>query len=68
MLGRIIDTIKSCHAALSTQIETIRVDFAILKDDVHKIRYRVTNAEQRINTVEDELNPLLAQVRDAAAD
>lgn len=54
--------------ALSTQIETIRVFFAILKDDVHKIRHRVTSAEQRISTVEDELNSLLVHVRDVAVD
>lgn len=40
-LSQIMATIKSCHASLSTQIETIRVDFALLKDDVHKIRNRV---------------------------
>lgn len=64
-LAQIMDTIKSCPAF--NQIETILVDFAILKDDVKKIRHRVTNAEQRISTVEDELNPLLVQVRDTAA-
>ena len=47
-LMQIMDTIKSCHAALSSQVDAIRVDFAILKDDVQKVRQRVTQAEQRI--------------------
>lgn len=67
-LLQIMDTIKSCHAALSTQIETIRVDFALLKDDVRKVKQRVTQTEQRISTVEDDLHPLLLQVRDMSAD
>lgn len=48
-LLQIMVTIKSCHAALSTQIETIRVDFALLKDNVHKVRQRFTQTEQRIS-------------------
>lgn len=32
-------------------IKTIWVDFALLKDDVHKVRERVTTAEQRISAV-----------------
>lgn len=39
-LSKVMATIKSCHASLSTQSETIRVDFALPKDDVHKIRHR----------------------------
>lgn len=67
-LLQIMDTIKSCHAALSTQIETIWVDFALLKDDVQRVKQRVTQMEQRISAVEDDLNPLLMQVRDMTAD
>lgn len=67
-LLQIMDTIKSCHAALSTQIETIRVDFALLKDDVQKVRQRVTQTEHRISAVEDDLNPLMIHVRDLSAD
>lgn len=40
------------------------MEFAILKDDVQKVRQRVTQTEQRISAVEDDLNPLLLQVRD----
>lgn len=67
-LTQIMDNIKSYHASLSAQIETIRVDFALLKDDVHKIRHGVTNAEQRISEVKDDLNPLMVQMRDVTAD
>lgn len=63
-----MNSIKSCHAALSTQIETTWVDFALLKDNVQKVRQRVLQTEQRISAVEDDLNPLLIQVRDMMAD
>lgn len=56
-LSQIMVTIKSCHASLSTQLETIRVYFALLKDHVRKVRDRVTTAEQRISAVEDDLTP-----------
>lgn len=61
-------TIKSCHASLSTKIETIRVDFALLKDDVHKIRNRVTTTEHRISADEDDLTPLMVTVVEVAVD
>lgn len=67
-LLQIMETIKSCHASLYTQIETIRVDFTLLKHNVHKVRLRVTQPEQLIRAVENDLNPLMMQVRDVAAD
>lgn len=67
-LTQIPDTIKSCLASLSMQIETLRVDFAILKEDVHKVRNRVSNAEQCISAVEDDLNPLMVTGREVVVD
>lgn len=43
-LSQIMSTIKQCQASLSMKIDTLWVDFSLLKDDVHKIRHRGTNA------------------------
>lgn len=67
-LSQIMATIKSCHASLSTQIETIRVDIAQLKDDVHKIRNWVTTAKHRIPAIEHALTLLMVMVQEVAAD
>lgn len=67
-LSQIMAAIKMCQSSLTNQIDTLRVDFSLLKDDVHKIRHRVTNAEQHISTVEDDLYPLSSSFRDVQAE
>lgn len=67
-LSQNMETIKSWHACLYIQIDSIRVDFALLKDDVHKVRKWVTTAEQRISAVEDDLTPLMLTVWEVVVD
>lgn len=40
------------------------MDLSLLKQDVHKLCHRITNAEQRIGDLEDESCPIQATVND----
>lgn len=53
-----MEALHSCQIALTTQIETARLDLSIVKHDVQKIHSRITTADQRISDIEDTVTPL----------
>lgn len=56
--------IKDYKASLTVQMESIHIDFSLLKQDVQNLRER-TGAEERFSSQEDTVHPLAATVRTA---
>lgn len=52
--------IQDCKASLTTQMETIHIDFSLLDQDVQTLTERTGTAEERISTLEDIVHPLYA--------
>lgn len=55
-LADIMFPIQDCKASLTTQIESIRIDFYLLKQN---LRYRTGATEERIISLEDTVHPYL---------
>lgn len=45
-------------------MDSIKTDLSFLKQDVHNLRHRVSNAEQCIGELKDETRPLQSSVRE----
>lgn len=52
--------IKDCIASLTAQIETICIDFSLLKQDVQNLHDRMGAAEEPISSLEYTVHPLTA--------
>lgn len=52
--------IKDCKASLTAQMETIHIDFSLLKQDLQNLRERTGAAEEHIGSLEETVCPLSA--------
>lgn len=59
-----MEAIQHSHASLTTHMDSIKMDLSFLKQDVHNLCHRVTNAEHCFGNLEDERRPLQASVRE----
>lgn len=55
---RLLEAITFCRTSLAAQVEEVKVDISLLRQDFQKLRDRVTTAEVRLGVVEDALPPL----------
>ena len=51
------EAVATCQATLTTKIEEVKVDVSLVRQDIQKLRERVTVAGVRLGTVEDSLPP-----------
>lgn len=71
---KVLEAITACQAAvitcqtnLTTRIEEVKVDISLVRQDFHKLRERVTEAEFRLSNVEDSPPPSEFHRRHSAA-
>ena len=58
----ILIAIKESKEAVERKVEEVRVDVSLLRHDLRGVADRVTEAEARISTAEDEITKLRSQV------
>lgn len=54
--------IKDCKASLTVQMESIHIDFSLLKQDIQNLWERTGEAEECISSLEDTVHPSAATV------
>lgn len=59
----VLKTIKVNHSDLMGKVAELKLDITIMRQDMHKIRDRVSETERRISDLEDTVNPLLPAVK-----
>ena len=64
-LAEIMMAIKDVKTSLTIQMESIHIDFSLLKQDVHNLRDRTGEVEGRVSSLEDVVHPLSATMRTA---
>lgn len=57
---KLLEAITFCRISLTAQIEEVKVDISLIRQDLHKLRNRVRATETRISDVEDIILPLQA--------
>ena len=58
----ILNAVKESREAVERRVEEVRVDVSLLRQDLRGVADRVTEAETRISTAEDEIIKLQSQV------
>lgn len=61
-LSAILQTISASQALVEGKIREVRMDMALIRQDLRNATARLTEAESRISNVEDELGQLKAQM------
>lgn len=61
-LSAILQAISTSQASVEGKIGEVRVDTALIRQDLRNATARISEAESRISTVEDELGQLKTQV------
>lgn len=56
--ARVLEAISDCKSSLTCKIEEVKIDVSLIRQDLQKLRERVTETETRISRVEDEMPPL----------
>lgn len=56
---KLLEAITFCRTSLTAQIEEVKMDISLIRQDFQKLRDRVKEAETRLSTVEDAIPPLL---------
>lgn len=56
--ARVLEAILDCKSTLTSKIEEVKVDVSLIRQDLQKLRERVTETETRLSRVEDEVPPL----------
>lgn len=56
--ARVLEAISDCKSTLTCKIEEVKVDVSLIRQDLQKMRERVTETETRISQVEDSVPPL----------
>lgn len=57
-MAKVLDAIAALQGTLSTKIDEVKLNISLLRQDLSKLKYRVTETETRIGTAEDLLHPL----------
>lgn len=57
---KLLEAITFCPTSLTAQIEEVKVDISLIRQDLHKLSNRVKSAETRISDIEDTIPPLQA--------
>lgn len=60
--ARILEAVSVCQTTLTSKIEEVKVDISLIRQDIHKLRERVSETERGIGQAEDELPPLQINV------
>lgn len=55
---KLLEAITFCRTSLASQIEEVKVDISLVRQDLHKLQDRVKETETRISNVDDAI-PLL---------
>ncbi|XP_073453816.1 uncharacterized protein [Aquarana catesbeiana] len=58
--SKVLEAISTCQATLTTKIEEVKVDISLIRQDLHKLRDRVSEAEHRLSHAEVAIPPLQA--------
>lgn len=61
-LAKVLTTIKVNHADLMGKVDVVKIDLAIMWQDMHKLHGRVTETEQCISDLEDTVTPILPKM------
>ena len=56
--ARVLEAIATCQTILTTKIEEVKTDVLLIRQDMAKLRDRVTETETRISRAEDVSHPL----------
>lgn len=62
--ARVLAAIAESRTYLTNRIDEVKVDISLIRQDMQKIRERVTETEARISVVEDTIAPVPQDVRD----
>lgn len=55
---RLLEAITFCRTSLTAQIEEVKMDISLIRQDFQKLRDRVTTAETQLGLVEGAIPPL----------
>lgn len=58
--AKVLDAIAALQTTLTTKIDEVKIDISLLRQDLSKVKDRVTETETRISNVEDILKPTTA--------
>lgn len=61
---KVLAAIYACQASLTTQIEEVKVDISLIRQDAQRTRECLTEVKQRVSTLEDQGLPLFSMVRE----
>lgn len=56
--AQVLEAISDCKSTLTGKIGEVRIDVSLIKQDLQKLRERVTETENRISRVKDEVPPI----------
>lgn len=56
--ARVLEAISDCKSTLMGKIEEVKIDVSLIRQDLQKLRDGVTETENRISHVEDDMHPL----------
>lgn len=56
--ARVLDAIAALQGTLTAKIDEVKIDISLLRQDLSKVKDRVTETETRIGTVEDIMHPM----------
>lgn len=59
---KLLEAINLCRTSLASQIEEVKVDISLIRQDFHKLRDRVKETETRISDMEDTIPPMRTEV------
>ncbi|XP_073453831.1 uncharacterized protein [Aquarana catesbeiana] len=55
---KVLDAIAALQGTLTAKIDEVKIDISLLRQDLSRVRDRVTEVETRVGTMEDTLYPL----------
>lgn len=56
--ARVLEAISLCQCTLTAKIEEVKVDISLIRQDIHKLKERVSENKHRVGHVEAEIPPL----------
>lgn len=62
--AKVLDAIATLQGTLTAKVDEVKIDISLLRQDLSKLKDRVTETETRISTAEDILHPLQLTTED----
>lgn len=57
-MTKVLEAISLCQSTLTLQIEEVKVDISLIRQDLHKLRERVSETGHCVGHMEDKMPPL----------